>query len=56
MTYTHDLTSMVERYAIDSDYQEIMAKLTQGQPQDSYSYKEGFLLHGNWLCFTKDMH
>ena len=51
----HDLTSMIESYAQDSDYQEIVAKLAQGHTQDPYSLKEGFLLHGNWLCITKDV-
>ena len=47
---------MIESYAQDSNYQEIMARLAQGHTQDPYSLKEGFLLHGNWLCITKDMH
>ena len=47
---------MIESYAQDSDYQNIMAKLAQGQMQDPYTLKEGFLLHGDWLCITKDMH
>ena len=51
----HDLTSMIESYEQDSDYQEIMARLAQGHTQDPYSLKEGFLFHGNWLCITKDM-
>ena len=51
----HDLISMIESYAQDSDYQEIMARLAQGHTQDPYSLKEGFLLHGNRLCITKDM-
>ena len=38
---------MIENYAQDSDYQEIVAKLAQGHAQDPYSLKEGFLLHGN---------
>ena len=33
-----------------------MAKLAQGQIQDPYFLKEGFLLYGNRLCITKDMH
>ena len=46
---------MIERYEQDSDYQEVMARLLQGQMQDPYSPKEGFLLHCNRLCITKDM-
>ena len=38
---------MIENYAQDSDYQEIVAKLAQGHAQDPYSLKEGFLFHGN---------
>ena len=55
IAYHHDLTSMIEKYAEDSDYQEVMARLAQGQNQDHYSLKEGFLLYGNRLCVTKDM-
>ena len=51
----HELTSMIESYAQDSNYQEIMARLAQGHMQDPYSLKELLLLHGNWLCLAKDM-
>ena len=46
---------MTKRYAKDSDYHEIMAILAQGKAQDPYSLEEGFLIHGDWLCVTKDM-
>ena len=55
IAYNHDLTSMINKYAEDSDYKDVMAGLAQGQAQDPYSLKEGFLLYGNRLCVTKDM-
>ena len=55
IAYNHDLISMIDKYAQDSDYEEIMAGLAQGQEQEPYSLKDGFLLHGNRLCVTKDM-
>ena len=55
IAYNQGLTSMIEKYAKDRDFQEIMSSLAQGQPSEPYSHKEGFLLHGNWLFITKDM-
>ncbi|MCO5583735.1 hypothetical protein L7F22_037649 [Adiantum nelumboides] len=55
IAYNHDLTSMIGKYAEDSDYQGIMQGLAQGRVIEPYSLKEGFLLYENRLCVTKDM-
>ncbi|MCO5570274.1 hypothetical protein L7F22_023993 [Adiantum nelumboides] len=55
IAYNHDLTSMIGKYAEDSDYQGIMQGLAQGQVIEPYSLKEEFLLYENRLCVTKDM-
>ncbi|MCO5612135.1 hypothetical protein L7F22_066397 [Adiantum nelumboides] len=55
IAYNHDLTSMIDKYAEDNDYQGIMEGLTQGQVIEPYSLNEGFLLYENRLCVTKDM-
>ncbi|MCO5601473.1 hypothetical protein L7F22_055594 [Adiantum nelumboides] len=55
IAYNHDLTSMIGKYAEDSDYQGIMQGIAQGQVIKPYSLKEEFLLYENWLCVTKDM-
>ena len=53
--YHHDLTNMIEGYAQDSDYKDIVARLAQGQENTPYSLHDGFLLYENRLCVTKDM-
>ncbi|MCO5562083.1 hypothetical protein L7F22_015709 [Adiantum nelumboides] len=55
IAYNHNLTSMIGKYAKDSDYQGIMQGLAQGQVIEPYSLKEEFLLYENWLRVTKDM-
>ncbi|MCO5612729.1 hypothetical protein L7F22_066998 [Adiantum nelumboides] len=42
IAYNHDLTSMIDKYAEDSDYQSIMQGLAQGQVIEPYSLNEGF--------------
>ena len=55
ISHHHDLTSMIEEYVQDDDYASIVAKLVNDIPQESYSLKEGFLLHGSRLCITKNL-
>ena len=55
IAYNHDLTSMIDKYAQDSDYGDIIRNLESNVSQEPFSLKEGFLLHGSRLCITKDL-
>ena len=55
IAHHHDLTRMIDEYVQDDDYASIVAKLVNDIPQENYSLKEGFLLHGSRLCITKNL-
>ena len=55
IAYNHDLTSMIEKYAMDEDFEQIYEDVVQGKPNEPYSINEGFLLHGSRLCVVKDL-
>ena len=55
ISHHHDLMSMIDEYVQDDDYASIVAKLANDIPQENYSLKEGFLLHGSRLCITKNL-
>ena len=55
IAHQHDLTSMIDEYVQDDDYAPIVAKLVNNIPQENYSLKEGFLLHGSRLCIMKNL-
>ena len=46
---------MVDKYAIDPDFINVMSALTMGKTQDPYKVSVGYLLHGNCLCITKKL-
>lgn len=46
IAYHHDLTRMIEKYAQDSDFMEIIQDLESNVLREPFSLKEGFLLHG----------
>ena len=51
----NDLTAMIDDYINDKDYAIIMANISNDLPQEPYSLKDGFLLHGSRLCITKNL-
>ena len=54
VAYNHDLVSMINKYANDNDFASIYQDLMNGNTQEPYSLKEGFLLHGSHLCVVQD--
>ena len=46
---------MVDAYAMDPDFANVMSALSMGKRQDPYVLKDGFLLYGSRLCVTKDL-
>ena len=55
ITYHNDLSSMIDAYAMDPDFSNIMSALSMGKTQDPYVLKDGFSLYGSRLCVTKDL-
>ena len=39
----------------DDDHASIITKLDNDISRDPYSLKDEFLLHGSWLCITKNL-
>ena len=53
---THnDLSSMIDEYAIDPDFKEIMSAIALGKKEEPFSMQDGYLLYGNRLCVTKSL-
>ena len=55
IAYHHDFTSMRDAYADDEDFATIYNALQEGKSDETFSLKEGFLMHGNRLCITKEL-
>ena len=55
IAHHNDLTSMIDAYVNDEDYASIMANIFNDLSHEPYSLKDGFLLHGSWLCITKNL-
>ena len=55
IAHTHDLTSMIDKYAKDEYFAQIIKDLAQGKGLEPFSLNEGFLLHGSRLCVVKDL-
>ena len=53
VAYHNDLTSMVDAYATDPDFADVMSALATGKTQDPFTLKDGFLLNGSRLCVTQ---
>ena len=46
---------MVDRYAIDIDFKDVMSTFALGKIEAPFHVKDGYLLYGNRLCVTYDM-
>ena len=55
IAHHHDLIDMINEYVHDDDYASIVENINNDIPHDPYSLKDGFLLHGSWLCITKNL-
>ena len=55
IAHHHDLTSMINEYVHDDDYASIILNLSNNIPNEPYSPRDGFLLHGSRLCITKNL-
>ena len=53
---THnDLSTMIDEYAIDPDYKDVMSAIALGKNEEPFTLKDGYLLYGNRLCVTHSL-
>ncbi|MCO5568423.1 hypothetical protein L7F22_022122 [Adiantum nelumboides] len=50
-----DLTSMVDEYATNPNFCDVMSAITLGKTQEPYVVQDGYLLYGSRLCVTKSL-
>lgn len=55
IAYHNDFINMKDVCAKDEDLYEIYTSLQEGKTDGPFSLKEGFLMHGNRLCVTKEI-
>ena len=55
IAHHNDLTIMIDDYVTYENYTSIMDNISNDLPHEPYSLKDGFLLHGSWLCITKNI-
>ncbi|MCO5613087.1 hypothetical protein L7F22_067361 [Adiantum nelumboides] len=53
---THnDLSSMIDEYAIDPDFKDVISAIALGKKEEPFTLQDGYLLHGNKLCITRSL-
>ncbi|MCO5558213.1 hypothetical protein L7F22_011792 [Adiantum nelumboides] len=53
---THnDLSSMIDEYAIDPDFKDVISAIAPGKKEEPFTLEDGYLLHGNRLCITHSL-
>ncbi|MCO5608596.1 hypothetical protein L7F22_062809 [Adiantum nelumboides] len=53
---THnDLSSMIDEYAIDPDFKDVISAIALGKKEEPFTLQDGYLLHGNRLCITRSL-
>ena len=53
---THnDLSSMIDEYASDPDFKDVMSAIALQKKEEPYSLQDGYLLYGNRLCVTHSL-
>ena len=51
---THnDLSSMIDEYAMDPNFKDVMSAIALGKKEEPYNLQDGYLLYGNRLCVTQ---
>ncbi|MCO5573172.1 hypothetical protein L7F22_026938 [Adiantum nelumboides] len=53
---THnDLSSMIDVYAIDPNFKDVISAIALGKKEEPITLQDGYLLHGNRLCITRSL-
>ena len=51
---THnDLSNMLDEYAIDPHFKDVMFAIALGKKEEPFNVQDGYLLYGNRLCVTQ---
>ena len=48
----NDLSSMIDEYAMDPNFKDVMFAIAMGKNEEPFTIKDGYLLYGNRLCVT----
>ena len=48
----NDLSTMIDEYAMDPNFKDVMSAIAMGKNEEPFTIKDGYLLYGNWLCVT----
>ncbi|MCO5580733.1 hypothetical protein L7F22_034603 [Adiantum nelumboides] len=51
----NDLSSMIDEYAIDPDFKDVISAIALGKKEEPFTLEDGYLLHGNRLCITHSL-
>ena len=52
----NDLFGMIDEYAIDMDFKDVMYAMALRNIEESFHVKNGYLIYVNTLCVTHNMH
>ncbi|MCO5557021.1 hypothetical protein L7F22_010576 [Adiantum nelumboides] len=52
----NDLSSMIDEYAIDPNFKDVISAIALGKKEEPFTLQDGYLLHGNRLCITHSLH
>ncbi|MCO5588471.1 hypothetical protein L7F22_042428 [Adiantum nelumboides] len=55
MATHNDLSSMIDEYAIDPDFKDVISAIALGKKEEPFTLEDGYLLHGNRLCITHSL-
>ena len=50
-----DLAKMIDEYAIDPTFKDVMSMISLGKKEEPYNVIYGYLLYGSKLCVTHSM-
>ena len=51
-----DLSSMIDKYAIDTHFKYVISVFKLGKKEESHNVKDGYFVYGNRLCVAHSMH
>ena len=51
----NDLSIMIDEYALDPDFKDVMSEIIMGKNEEPFHVKDGYLLYGNQLCVTHNL-
>ena len=52
----NDLSRMIDEYAIDTNFKDVISAVALGKIEEPFHVKDGYLLYGNQLCVAHNTH